>query len=546
MLETSTLAGQRRGPGQARQPVQGGAGQPGADQWLGARGIHPAPDANRPGFGVVVVPVRFVSAAALAPLLQPFAPPGGSLQVDPERNLLLLAGTLDELSTLTDLVASSTSTGWPACLSGSIARVRRATELLAELQQTSRSTSGRRAGCCAFSDPAAQRGARDVEPAGLSGPGRGLGPAPRPGRRGGRAPGLRLRGADRPGDRSGPGPGRDLQCPERRGRPPGSAGTGLQPASIGPSLLAASRVRAAPWPSRARQARPLLRCNRRARPAWRRSRPARPDRQPGWRRPAARPRRPAVPAGDRPVDRPAGGPGAGPGDGHRDPDHRRFDHQVVGDLGEPARLSQDQEGARPARHLAAPRADRGNGRRGHAQQRAALRGRMVPAIGQFLGGSSRGALPRRRCHPCCRGSRRCSTATTRRWCWKRSRSATRNVDVVSSPHLLVLDNQTARIQVGDQVPITVQQATSVTNPEAPIVNSIELRDTGVILSATPRVNASGLVVMELQQEVSNVARSAQQTTTSEQSKRRPSPSARSAAPWRSRAARRSARWWGRF
>jgi general secretion pathway protein D len=91
-----------------------------------------------------------------------------------------------------------------------------------------------------------------------------------------------------------------------------------------------------------------------------------------------------------------------------------------------------------------------------------------------------------------------------------------DVDVVSSPHLLVLDNQTARIQVGDQVPITVQQATSVTNPDAPIVNSIELRDTGVILSVTPRVNASGLVVMELQQEVSNVVRAEGQTTESEQ------------------------------
>jgi general secretion pathway protein D len=62
------------------------------------------------------------------------------------------------------------------------------------------------------------------------------------------------------------------------------------------------------------------------------------------------------------------------------------------------------------------------------------------------------------------------------------------------------------------VPITVQQATSVTNPDAPIVNSIELRDTGVILSVTPRVNASGLVVMELQQEVSNVVPTAGQTS----------------------------------
>ena len=87
-----------------------------------------------------------------------------------------------------------------------------------------------------------------------------------------------------------------------------------------------------------------------------------------------------------------------------------------------------------------------------------------------------------------------------------------DVNVISSPQLLVLDNQTARLQVGDQVPITVQQATSVTDADAPIVNSIELRDTGVILTVTPRVNASGLVILEIQQEVSNVVRSETETT----------------------------------
>jgi general secretion pathway protein D len=78
--------------------------------------------------------------------------------------------------------------------------------------------------------------------------------------------------------------------------------------------------------------------------------------------------------------------------------------------------------------------------------------------------------------------------------------------VISSPQLLVLDNQTARLQVGDQVPITVQQATPITGDVNTIVNSIELRDTGVILTVTPRVNAGGLVILEIQQEVSNVVR----------------------------------------
>jgi general secretion pathway protein D len=82
-----------------------------------------------------------------------------------------------------------------------------------------------------------------------------------------------------------------------------------------------------------------------------------------------------------------------------------------------------------------------------------------------------------------------------------------DVDVISSPQLLVLDNQTARLQVGDQVPITIQQATSVLDPDAPLVSSVELRDTGVILTVTPRVNVNGLVILEIQQEVSNVVRS---------------------------------------
>jgi general secretion pathway protein D len=86
-----------------------------------------------------------------------------------------------------------------------------------------------------------------------------------------------------------------------------------------------------------------------------------------------------------------------------------------------------------------------------------------------------------------------------------------DVNVVSSPQLMVLDNQTARIQVGDQVPITVQSATSVIDADSPIVNSIEYRDTGVILLVTPRVNASGLVIMEIQQEISNVVQAPSQT-----------------------------------
>jgi general secretion pathway protein D len=81
-----------------------------------------------------------------------------------------------------------------------------------------------------------------------------------------------------------------------------------------------------------------------------------------------------------------------------------------------------------------------------------------------------------------------------------------DVRVISSPQLMVLDNEAARLQVGDQVPIATQSAVAVSDPEAPIVNTIEYRDTGVILDLVPHVNASGLVTMDIIQEVSSVAK----------------------------------------
>jgi general secretion pathway protein D len=62
------------------------------------------------------------------------------------------------------------------------------------------------------------------------------------------------------------------------------------------------------------------------------------------------------------------------------------------------------------------------------------------------------------------------------------------------------------------VPITVQQATPIDGDLDRIVSSVELRDTGVILTVTPRVNANGLVILEIQQEVSNVVQSETDTS----------------------------------
>lgn len=89
-------------------------------------------------------------------------------------------------------------------------------------------------------------------------------------------------------------------------------------------------------------------------------------------------------------------------------------------------------------------------------------------------------------------------------------SSVTNVKVISSPTLMALNNQEATLQIGDQVPIVTRTATSVEDPNAPTVNTVEMKDTGIILNVTPRVNTSGRVLLDIEQEASSVVR----TTTS--------------------------------
>jgi len=76
------------------------------------------------------------------------------------------------------------------------------------------------------------------------------------------------------------------------------------------------------------------------------------------------------------------------------------------------------------------------------------------------------------------------------------------IKVLSSPSLMVLNNQTATINVGDEIPVPTRQSVSNVDPDAPTVNEISYRNTGVTLTVTPRVNNSGLVTMDIKQEVS--------------------------------------------
>lgn len=79
--------------------------------------------------------------------------------------------------------------------------------------------------------------------------------------------------------------------------------------------------------------------------------------------------------------------------------------------------------------------------------------------------------------------------------------------IISSPHITVADNQTAKIQVGDRVPTLSQtQTVGTTTTATGVISSIQYTETGVMLSVTPRVNAGGQVTMEINQEVSNATK----------------------------------------
>ena len=75
------------------------------------------------------------------------------------------------------------------------------------------------------------------------------------------------------------------------------------------------------------------------------------------------------------------------------------------------------------------------------------------------------------------------------------------LNVISSPSLMVLDNHTASIQVGDQVPI---QSSTTVSDGGTTLSSIVYKDTGVHLAVTPQVNAGGLVTMDIEQSVTDV------------------------------------------
>ena len=76
------------------------------------------------------------------------------------------------------------------------------------------------------------------------------------------------------------------------------------------------------------------------------------------------------------------------------------------------------------------------------------------------------------------------------------------VKVLSSPHLLAVDNRPARIRVGSEQPVAT--GTVVSQEAQATTTTIQFRNVGRILTVVPQINSEGLVNLQVRVEVSDV------------------------------------------
>jgi len=89
--------------------------------------------------------------------------------------------------------------------------------------------------------------------------------------------------------------------------------------------------------------------------------------------------------------------------------------------------------------------------------------------------------------------------------------------VLSNPSLVVIDNQVATLMVGSDVPISTGTANVLTTSNT-IVNTIDYRTVGIILRVVPRINVNGNVRLDIEQEISQVTTANSLTPTVSQRK----------------------------
>lgn len=77
------------------------------------------------------------------------------------------------------------------------------------------------------------------------------------------------------------------------------------------------------------------------------------------------------------------------------------------------------------------------------------------------------------------------------------------VDILSNPHVVVKNYEKASISVGSDEPVSTQSSQTAVTGTAGLIQAIEYRKTGVILTVTPHITEAGMVSLNIRQEVSD-------------------------------------------
>ena len=85
-------------------------------------------------------------------------------------------------------------------------------------------------------------------------------------------------------------------------------------------------------------------------------------------------------------------------------------------------------------------------------------------------------------------------------------SASDDFNILSTPNLVTLDNEEAKIVVGQNVPFVTGKSTSSASSTENPFQTIERRDVGTKLTITPRINGGDAITLKVQQEISSVTK----------------------------------------
>ncbi len=76
-----------------------------------------------------------------------------------------------------------------------------------------------------------------------------------------------------------------------------------------------------------------------------------------------------------------------------------------------------------------------------------------------------------------------------------------DVSILSSPQVMVLNNETAKVNVGAEVPIVTTETVSDDSSTDTVDRTIQYKDTGVILEVTPKINFNGVIILDIDQQI---------------------------------------------